>query len=123
GLALGAVVRNVGGTRARPDEAIEWCVANAKLRVRDGSWVAINRRALHEQEIAEILAAANTDHEWPAVDDIAKFAPDGKPLSEHQLANINAALTARICCLQGSPGVGKTFAVACIVKALIDRFG
>lgn len=123
GWAKAAVNRNVAGSHARPDEAIKWAVLNNRLRVRDGAWVALTRKALHEQEVAERLIGSARGHEWPTADAVARFAPEGKPLSDHQLAAIATALTGRICCLQGSPGVGKTFAVACIVKTLISRFG
>jgi hypothetical protein len=36
---------------------------------------------------------------------------------------ISTAVKYRVGCLQGSPGVGKTFCVAAIVKAVIQRFG
>jgi exodeoxyribonuclease V alpha subunit len=57
------------------------------------------------------------------VAEIVANAPDGRPLSPHQLDAIQIALSGRLACLQGSPGVGKTFSVACIVKAIVKAHG
>ena len=122
GFAKGAVTRSVGGVRATPDKAIDWAVMEGQLTVRDGH-VAVSRMALHELEIAEFVTRVNKDDEWPSFELIHEMTPPGKPLSEHQLEAIVEALDGRVCCLQGSPGVGKTFAVACIVKAIIEEFG
>jgi exodeoxyribonuclease V alpha subunit len=125
GMAKSAVTRNVDRTRAKPDEAINWAVLQNRLIVRDGKWVAISRRALHEQEIAEALVEVQSSDcgDWPTAEYISQFAPEGSSLSDHQLGAIETALDGKICCLQGSPGVGKTFAVACIAKALIKQYG
>lgn len=122
GFAKGAVSRGIGSVRANPDEAIQWAVMEGRLTVQDG-FIAVARMALHEQEIAEFIASSEDNNDWPSIDLIEQMAPEGKPLSDHQIGQIMVALIDRVCCLQGSPGVGKTFAVACIVKAIIHRFG
>ncbi len=122
GFAKSCVQRTVGGTRAEPERAIDWAVAEGHLTVKDGH-VAVSRMALHELEIAEFVTGSEPGQDWPSIELIESMAPEGKPLSDHQIGHIMVALVDRLCCLQGSPGVGKTFAVACIVKALISRFG
>lgn len=122
GFAKSAVQRTVGGVRAEPDKAIEWAVCEGKLVVRDNH-VAVARMAFHELEIAEFVTGSQDGNDWPSICLIEQMAPSGKPLSQHQIGHIMVALIDRVCCLQGSPGVGKTFCVAAIVKAIISRFG
>lgn len=123
GFAKGAVMANVSRIHATPDLAIEWAVGEGKLVVRDG-FVAVARMALHELEIAEFVTGSEPGNEWPSIDLIEQMAPADKPLSHHQIgAMIIATNMDRVSCLQGSPGVGKTFCVAAIVKAVIARYG
>lgn len=120
--ALSKVTAQIGGTMANPPEALRWSVLEGHL-VEYRGHVAVSRMADHELDIAAAITAAEDGHEWPSVEDIAAMAPEGKPLSDHQLDAIRTATAKRIGALQGSPGVGKTFAVACIVKALILQCG
>lgn len=122
GMAKASVKRLISGVMADPDKAIEWAIGKGLLVQRDG-FVASARKALHELEIAEFVGSTDESVEWPSVEQIASFAPADKPLSEHQLDGIFAATRKRVGCLQGSPGVGKTFAVASIVKAVIHHHG
>lgn len=122
GMAKASVKRLISGVMADPDKAIEWAIGKGLLVRRDG-FVASARKALHELEIAEFVGSTDESVEWPSVEQIASFAPADKPLSEHQLDGIFAATRKRVGCLQGSPGVGKTFAVASIVKAIIHHHG
>ena len=122
GYAKGAVMATVSRIRATPDAAIEWAVKQGKLAVRDG-WVAVERMAFHELEIAEFVMGSEPGNEWPDFCTIESMAPDGKPLSEHQLMAIATGVSGRIGCFAGAPGTGKTFCVAAIVKAIIHQFG
>ena len=122
GVAKASVKRLISGAMANPEEAIEWACGKGLLVRKDGH-VASARKALHELEIAEFVSSSDGCAEWPSVETIASFAPADKPLSEHQLDGIFAATRKRVGCLQGSPGVGKTFCVAAIVKAIIREHG
>jgi len=122
GFAKAAVLANVSRVHATPEKAIDWAVFEGKLVVRDG-FVAVARMALHELEIAEFLTGSDDGGDWPLIERIADGAPDEKPLTIHQRDAISTAVKYRVGCLQGSPGVGKTFCVAAIVKAVIARFG
>ena len=123
GFAKAAVLANVSRIHATPDKAIDWAISEGKLVVRDG-FVAVARMALHELEIAEFITGSEPGNDWPSIDLIESMAPADKPLSDHQIGAILIATNHdRVGCLQGSPGVGKTFCVASIVKAVIQRFG
>ena len=123
GFAKAAVLANVSRIHATPDKAIDWAISEGKLVVRDG-FVAVARMALHELEIAEFITGSEPGNDWPSIDLIESMAPTDKPLSDHQIGAILIATNHdRVGCLQGSPGVGKTFCVASIVKAVIQRFG
>jgi len=123
GFAKAAVLSNVSRIHATPDKAIDWAISEGKLVVRDG-FVAVARMSLHELEIAEFITGSEPGNDWPSIDLIESMAPADKPLSDHQIGAILIATNHdRVGCLQGSPGVGKTFCVASIVKAVIQRFG
>jgi exodeoxyribonuclease V alpha subunit len=123
GFAKASVLANVSRVHATPDKAIDWAVLEGKLVVRDG-FCAVARMALHELEIAEFVTGSQPGNDWPSIDLIESMAPADKPLSDHQIGAILVATNHdRVGCLQGSPGVGKTFCVASIVKAVIQRFG
>lgn len=122
GFAKAAVTANVSRILATPDLAIEWAIAEGKLVIRDG-YCAVARMALHELEIAEFVTGSQHGDDWPHIALIAQMSPVDKPLSDHQCDAIESATTYRVGCLQGSPGVGKTFCVASIVKSIIARFG
>jgi len=123
GYAKGAVVSTISRTRATPDAAIEWAVSEGKLTVR-GEFIAVERMAFHELEIAEFITSQQDGHDWPNPDHCVGNCPPDKPMSDHQRDAIYTAIeTDRIGCLQGSPGVGKTYCVAAIVKSIIEMYG
>ena len=122
GFAKAAVLANVSRVHATPDKAIDWAVLEGNLVVRDG-FCAVARMALHELEIAEFVTGSDDGGDWPLIERIADCAPEEKPITIHQSDAISTAIKYRLGCLQGSPGVGKTFCVAAIVKAVIARFG
>lgn len=81
------------------------------------SWIADSRRARNEQYIAERIAAANVlPPSWPDCDDASQ-------LTEHQRDRLRNALVGRICSLGGSPGTGKTFTAAALIRRIIAEHG
>lgn len=123
GWAVAQVQQLVSATAARPAEAIRAACEAGFLRVT-GNGIAIERAAANEDTVAQwIGGTAGQPVAWPDPETIAAQAPDGKPLSQHQQDAIRIATTETVGCLQGSPGVGKTFAVACIVRAVIEQHG
>ena len=125
-IAMAGVRRNVSDSRAKPEDALKWAVMESRLVTYEHAgavWVANARRALHEREISWFLESSDREHCWPTIESIQDSAPEGKPLSDHQVTQTTASLSHRIGCLQGSPGVGKTFVLACLVKAIIHDYG
>lgn len=81
------------------------------------SWIATASRARNEQYIAERIAAANlSPPAWPDCDDASQ-------LTDHQREKLATALTGRICSLGGSPGTGKTFTAAALIRRIIAEHG
>lgn len=122
GAARASIHQSINRTLVRDVEAIKWAV-NEGLLMESGDLVALYRKACNEITIANYFAMMTKENNWPSVEDIEPFAPIMSPLSQHQLDGIFAATRKVSGCLQGSPGVGKTFAVACIAKALIAKYG
>ena len=119
----------VAGAKIRKDEAIQLAVDSQLLQlcdtqgiagpiVRSGySWAAESRKAKNEGELAGLVAAAVKEiNRWPSIDGIE--AIDGE-----QPAALAAAMAGPIGILGGSPGTGKTYAGAALIKLLISRFG
>lgn len=82
-------------------------------------WIAERRRAEAEASVAGYAskALAEGGGPWIDMDELAGG------LSDHQRQELTRATVGRIGLLNGSPGTGKTFTVAALVKVLVDRFG
>jgi exodeoxyribonuclease V alpha subunit len=63
-----------------------------------------------------MVARHHSDLLWPRIDDIPN-------LSTHQSDTVAVALSERLGILTGSPGTGKTFTTAAIIKAICDQHG
>lgn len=125
GLMTGRLTGLIGA-RTNAPRTISDCERDGLLRLSSCKrFIALETAAAHETDIAVTVGTAKTTGslEWPTIEAIAAQAPPGKPLSEHQLTAIEISLSQRYGCLQGSPGVGKTFSVACVVKAIMQEHG
>jgi exodeoxyribonuclease V alpha subunit len=119
--ALQAVRDRIGGTTARPKRAVAlgyrcgWL--DYRSDERGGHWIAERGKARAEQIVAQrvhLLCEAGPPA-WPK----GPFAG----LSEHQQQQIDVALQGMIAILTGSPGTGKTFSAAAIIRAIADTRG
>lgn len=84
-------------------------------------WVAEGKRAAAELRVAECVADAISENggEWPLCEE-----EDG--LTPHQAAEIEIAtgsMTGHVGILGGSPGTGKTFAAAALIRVTIECYG
>lgn len=118
-----ALKRQVGGAEVQPAKAL-MLAKRAKLIAtrRDGDdklFVALWSRAINEATIAvEVRQAMPYRHRWPEVSSQAF-----QLLTGHQAETLHEALSAQIAILAGSPGTGKTFTAACLIRELVRLHG
>lgn len=86
-------------------------------------WIAERNRASNEQVIADSIARlrAHSKPMWPFVA-TAHNETERAP-SEHQAAAIRQFATSPVGLLIGTPGTGKTFTAAAIIRKVIEQFG
>jgi len=135
-LAMQGVRQNIGSANARPVDAIKLAVRLGRIspthygaltgRKTDGKdgalsdngtsgWVAEASVAKQEQELAEMVAAALAERGkniWPEASTIAG-------IDAHQQGKLSESLVSRVAILSGSPGSGKTYTTAMLIKALL----
>lgn len=128
GAARKGIIQTVGAKAANVDKAIRLAI---KLRLietrrdeRDVIWVAERNNARAEAAVARHLTRLRgTKNDiafaWPSCDDLH----DAGQLSEHQLHTIWPILSSRVAILAGSPGTGKTFVAAAIIREIVKRYG
>lgn len=129
-LAEQGIRQSVGGAKLRIAEALtlaERAGAIARLQT-DGSrgpiaargkvaWVAVGTKARNEGELARMVAVAAAEPcMWPSVASVPNISP-------HQQEQLAQALRGSLAILGGSPGTGKTFTAANVVRAIAHQFG
>ncbi len=120
--AMSAIRRQIGGTEPREKRAVAMaCRAGMlclRMDARGRYFIAERGKAASERTVAVASrkALAEVGADWPAVG-------EEEGLSEHQSAELAKALTGRVGLLTGSPGTGKTYAAALLIKACVRRWG
>lgn len=123
-VAKTALAQNVSGAAVRFEDAIKLGLRGGVLSERVDEhgqrWIAERKRADSEAELADLIEEARcdlgtTNMEWPS--------PDGLDVSDHQREQLRQALTGFISILAGSPGTGKTYAAAALIKSIITIHG
>jgi exodeoxyribonuclease V alpha subunit len=108
--------QSIASTDIKPKEALEWATQHGRLVQRevDGKiWVADAGLAVHEANIVNSL--------WQAESETASRWPDptkGEGPSDHQREEMAKAFAGVIGVLAGSPGTGKTWVTAWVIKTL-----
>lgn len=116
-------LKSLIGQKAVPRKAVELAVRAKKLRLKqvDGSiFIAVRERADNEELIAQSVTRSTTETTpWSETDAILTDTP----ASDHQADEVSKIEGKSICSLGGGPGTGKTFTLALIIRAMLERFG
>lgn len=121
---------SIGGSELRDQEAITLATRAkylAELRTETNGgplvdsgtrrWLAEEVKANSERELALCVAGAMREkHDWPAVSTV-------EGIDDHQREQLAKSLAGPISILGGSPGTGKTYTAAALIKRLIDVYG
>lgn len=128
--AVEAIQRNVTGAGLDPVAAIKLGVRGGWLKTRRDPpqilWITEAHKALAEQRLADRIRALQSmpNCYWPR--EIAPLVrPDGEviELSPHQLENVYGLATKPVCILAGTPGTGKTFTAAALIRQVVGAHG
>lgn len=126
-VARDALNKNIGGAEPDFDAAIKRAIADELLARRsdtmNSTWLAVAGQAAAEDRVARYLTEAREELEdrggetlWPSVDSI-------EDLSDHQRSELANTTTGLISVLAGSPGTGKTYCSAALIRSVIAQFG
>ena len=122
-VAQGAINRRVSGGQLNATKATRLAVRAKMLAEREHQgcqWIAEEKKAFAEQRLAgAIYAAADESSQWPSTEQLATAG-----MSDHQLDELSKALGGGpVGLLTGSPGTGKTFTAAAVIRWLAKEFG
>lgn len=85
-----------------------------------GRWITSRERAAAESGLAEELTRLQTAYtHWPTEIPSSDEPGDGRPTA-HQVEEIGKATLGPIGILVGSPGTGKTFTLACLLRMVVS---
>jgi len=111
---------SVGGADLRPAKALVLAKRGGLIATRrndDRLWLAEAKNARNEAYVAECLTVAmQEEYKWP-------ITPFMSTLSGHQQVQLAVALQGVIAILGGSPGTGKTYSAAVLIRYVINEWG
>lgn len=112
---IAAINEKISGADVDPHQALADAIAENRIRER-GDWVADRGKADAEDLAAHWVARLMHDEPawaWPDVDEIEN-------ISDHQREQLAKAMKSRIGIFAGSPGGGKTWTAAALVKSILS---
>lgn len=117
--AINAVRSKVDGVNTDPIKAVKLGLKTDWLSIRTSGfsvWLADAKKARNEADIARKFRQIQSNPAaWPEVED--------SQLTEHQRAELAKATRGRIAILAGTPGTGKTFTAAALIRAIAAKHG
>lgn len=124
--AHGAISRRISGGKVQVERATSLAVRGRLLSVceRGGcKWVAEEAKARAEGRCAnEIAASLDEAPEWPDLSGASEPGSE-KKLSAHQFEQLTKSFCGCIGLLAGSPGTGKTYTAAVVIREIIRKHG
>jgi hypothetical protein len=130
--AIDGLKASISGADVSPEKALVLATRGRVVKTRidktGKAWIADIRRAQAEQYVAEKIIDAMASQlaspvVWPSMDHPAFGEIDGKKPTQHQLEELQKALSGPIAALCGRAGAGKSFLVARLIKALVEMYG
>ena len=127
--AKDGIKSHVGGVvELEPDKAIALAhrhgIVATSTDCFGGEWATDGRKARAEDRVADlVLQAMDYESPWAAVLEHGDTAAALSPLDDHQREQLFDALRGPISILRGSPGTGKTFTAAALMKAIVAACG
>ena len=124
--ARDALTKNIAGSKVRVEDALELGLRAGLLADRIESngrkWIAEKKKADAEMQSPDSST-------WPAKSQ-SRMASSGRRLAllrgivtPHQWDQLELALKAVVCVLAGSPGTGKTYCAAALIRLVIQMVG
>jgi exodeoxyribonuclease V alpha subunit len=116
--------RHISSANVEFGAAMELATRAGMLQTREvggQTFIAEKVRAENEGRVARLIEEArieSRDHgtSWPSVDDIPELSGDE---GQHQREELRDALNGVVSFLAGSPGTGKTFTAAALIKTIM----
>jgi len=108
--------------RARIIETLRTHPTGGQIVDQGGNlWVAEGKKARGERFVArQVVDSLDEPTHWPTIEKIREAQPK---LTDHQYERLADSLKSSICLFGGSPGTGKTFAAAALIKAIVQEYG
>lgn len=126
GFAQGAIARRISGGQLNAERATELAVRGKLLARREhlgAPWITEDKKARAEERCAIALdEAAAEQPAWPSLDVLVGDDVE-QGLSPHQLGELSKSLSGVIGLLTGSPGTGKTYTAAAVIREIIRQCG
>lgn len=120
--AVGGIRAKIDGCETKPGKALRLAIKARWLSLRKDAagkkWLAPANRAKNEAAIAAHLARLlASPRRWPELENL------DPNVSKHQRAELAKAIAAPVGILAGTPGTGKTFTAAALLKLLVAELG
>lgn len=123
-VARSRLASEIAGADIKTERAMELAVRGGILTTREsmGSlWIAEDSKAHSEERVAEAIATMMVENaDWPDIEPLRPVLR-GEDGGSHQFDQLKVATTGTLGILTGSPGTGKTYTVAALIRMLLKE--